>query len=287
MIHQQEAPQDEIVAESAPLRYPPRPSPFGRWGNERRVLIAVKAYFDSSGKSIDPNSQYVTLASVKGDEPKCDRFESAWHDLLQKFPGLPTERASGLPYVHTADLIREPPPNLDVRSLLSGCLDCIQSSKLSITSSSVPLENWVRHPSVRKLRIAEWLCLDWHLATMLLSVGEQEIVQLYFDRDEDYIRLVQLAWDSERHRNARSWLARVSVITPVASNITPEIQAADIVAWSLNSQLTGNRKGDWLYAQVREKLTVSHQERTVDALRTWAMARIIQKLHDAALKDGL
>lgn len=235
--------------------------------------MAVRMYLDSSGKTNDPRSRYITLTAITAAEEVWDEFVKAWYAVLTESKFELPKNSDGLPYIHTADLMRSRQTGdfshlsaADREGLLRACVSCAARFKLSYQVSVVPLEPMFQDKKhqLYKFRSAEWLCLS---RTMLyLGLGVPDKIDMYFDRNEDYMKLLVPAWEKTRHRDRYSWLSRVRTIAPVVMNERPEIQLADIVAWAATR---GDRDvmGKWLHDTVQTLLKPNNIVFSVEAMR--------------------
>jgi hypothetical protein len=64
-------------------------------GQKGLKLMTVRAYFDGSGKSHDPNVRCVALAGYVGTKSVWEEFESRWERFKEKY---------GIDYIHASEL---------------------------------------------------------------------------------------------------------------------------------------------------------------------------------------
>ena len=132
---------------------------------------------------------------------------------------------------------------------------------------SAPVEDWVKQKKRYKLRVIEWLIFDESVKLLLLAIPRNEVLQMYFDKNEDYIDLVITAWCNSRHKMRHPWLNMINQPEPVDSREVPAVQVADMVAWATNCHLTRRSNGAWLYPKIMAHLDVSPREFSIIGLR--------------------
>ena len=215
--------------------------------------MALKAYYDGSGKAHNRADAFLTLAGLAGDAKAWEIFDEQWRKIL-------ANRDPAAHYLH----MKEANPlrkefsetkgwdNDKVRSLLADLTnECFfkatfsdsASEQLGIFSCTVDLTAYRKlQDEGRTLTKEEHICTDGAVALMLniLGSGSSERIEMYFDRDEQFRGRVENIWN--RKRRPAWWAKRVDTVAPVNMKCWPGIQAADFIAWSLNRKYTVNDK---------------------------------------------
>ena len=210
-----------------------------------RLSMAIKAYFDGSGKTRDPQARFVTLAGYYGNEAQWLQFESDWNQILQKYD---------IPFVHMRELVPGNGPyvprfknNPNERSqLIRDCALVIRANNLSPVSCVAGLiENVTARRNLADFSLvkAELMCVDYCLAMMILGTAKDQIL-LYFDRDEGFAPELQRMYQNKKRRG-KSFLKDINAPISVDMSQVPGVQAADILAWSLNRHQRDDRF-DWI-----------------------------------------
>lgn len=227
---------------------------------ERDILIAMRAYLDSSGKP-ERKHGYLTLAAVAANDDKWKQFEIDWKSILIHHDP-PAE------YIHMREVLRlidgfDPSLGWDIKSAIDAVYQCISymshmdKKSIRIFYCSVDLEAW------RKLRtetyqmpdpvdICNTFCSEqvvgWHLisAPVILDT-ETDKLSYFFDRSEPFEPRFRERWNLERDLSKKLGTTTIwdmiTDIGPVAMEDTPGVQAADIIAWARNRE-TFKKPGD-------------------------------------------
>jgi Protein of unknown function (DUF3800) len=225
----------------------------------RSLLIALRAYFDSSGKLED---NWMTLAAIAAPESIWMEFEKVWTEILDNH----TPKGS---YIHVREVYRLEKAfdrNLgwdhdNAFGLVNKCLVYISSlpkDQLRAFYCSIDLLAW------RKLRAETYqtpdpidLCntfcsefvLTWYgfVYPATLIDPKTDSVRYFFDRDEYFFQPFHDKWNRGRIQSLATgrwsiWNA-IDEVASVEMKKTPGIQAADIVAWGRNRE-TFAKEGD-------------------------------------------
>jgi hypothetical protein len=228
--------------------------------SEDDILIALRAYFDSSGKLED---DWMTLAGIATTDAIWQELEKAWDAILDEH----TPKGS---YVHMKEIFRLE-KGFDKKlgwthetafGLSNKCLmymSHLPKDKVRVFYSSVDLRAW------RKLRAETYqmpepvqLCneycsefvLTWYAAFLCPSEvvdPQTDSIRYFFDRNEYFFKPFFEKWNYERNQSEATgnwsiWNV-VDEVAPVEMKKTPGIQAADIIAWGRNRE-TFTKEGD-------------------------------------------
>lgn len=220
------------------------------------LAIAIRAYYDSSGKSDDPNTRFLTLAGYAGTANAWQQFEERWDRVLQRW---------GCSYLHMSDayLLQQGFAETKgwTKDRVNGLLRDLFNECLSPTgwvnfkgefygaSCTVNLEDYTKAsadvPS-RSIKEPEAICVD-HVVTVALMalpenlnlpLGKEGRVELFFDKNESFMHKVDRVWRSKRNGKLEGPLQLVSSIATADMREVIGLQAADFLAWHANRYYT-------------------------------------------------
>jgi uncharacterized protein DUF3800 len=198
-------------------------------GQEGLRLMTVKAYFDGSGKSDDPNVYSVALAGYVATEKVWEDFEGEFVEFRETY---------GINYFHSADLeAREGAyQNLSTegtaiaRAGLMVLLRKYAQRDFSAVIYSVSMTDY--RLIKRKLPTPEAICGSGALDDLCQTVPWEHELQVFYDRGERFFPRLQNMWRNEKRRAADPRLDRINVFGAVDDwRKYPAIQAADLLAW--------------------------------------------------------
>jgi Protein of unknown function (DUF3800) len=217
------------------------------------LLIALRTYLDSSGKC-EKSYGYLTLAAVAANDSMWDEFETEWNGIVHGY----TPRAD---YVHMREVVRQIDEFDSARGwnqekafgLVGKCLSYmaqLDKNRFRIFYCAVDLVAW------RKLRAETYqmpdtvdMCnkfcsetvLHWYLVHYPgLIDPHQDTVSYFFDRGEPFKEPFEKKWNDEKDlaeaTGERSVWQIIDEVASVEMKKVPGIQAADIIAWSVNRE---------------------------------------------------
>jgi hypothetical protein len=223
------------------------------------ILIAIRTYLDSSGKLVD---NYMTLAAFAGPDEIWAEFEGKWDDILHNH----VPRAE---YMHMKEL------NLLMKGfdwklgwnlkntweLLFKCLMYMQNldkQRFRMFYCAIDLEAW------RKLKAETYqlpdpieLCnkfcsemvMRWYLVRYPDVLDHTSpSIHYFFDKDEAFKEPFEDKWNKETAQmdaTKGDWSiwSMVKEVASVDMKGVPGVQAADILAWSINRENTASGEG--------------------------------------------
>ena len=219
--------------------------------------MALKIFLDGSGQSEDASNQFLTLASIMASDDSWSTFEAAWSAALNRH---------GVPYSHMKELLRGEGPFHDwedrakiafVKDLFNVMARMDRGDFLG-SSLTVDLKDYrklAKNPSVKP---AEAVCIDFVMthafAHSRFSDGRAEI---FFDRDESFIKHLERIWSRNKH-DASSWAAYISTVAPVEMNEVLPVQAADLLAWSVNRYFALEEQDFWRACVLNTVIALEH-----------------------------
>jgi hypothetical protein len=222
------------------------------------VLIALRAYLDSSGK-LDDN--WITLAAVAATDEIWGDVEKVWDKILDGW----TPKGS---YIHMKEVYRLEKAfdkalgwdHQNAFGLVNQCLVYLSNlpkDSVRMFYCSVDLHAW------QKLRQATYqmpdpidMCntfcsefvLSWYFFHYPKLINPHtDTVKYFFDRNEYFFQPFYEKWNRERNLSDATgewspWNV-IEEVAPVDMKKTPGVQAADIVAWARNRE-TFAKDGD-------------------------------------------
>jgi hypothetical protein len=215
-----------------------RASPYNM-PDERRRYMAIKGYFDGSGKTADAETDKVLcLGGVSASEDLWPSFERAWGQVLADLPELEfswhTTDARGVLgpdrfYPAAARLLR----------VIHDFRDSSAPSPLITYSTTLSFAEYERARSTApNLWPPEAICVQEVIGRIQIPRDEDLPILLYSDRGEEFMKHVEQKWrHARRHgRVSRGWPWQIEKISEIQGddlNSSYPLQAADLVAWAV------------------------------------------------------
>jgi hypothetical protein len=223
------------------------------------LLIALRAYLDSSGKLED---RWMTLAAIAAPESIWIELEKVWTEILHN-------HAPKGSYIHMKEVYRlEKAFDSDLGwnhenafGLVNKCLIYISNlpkDQLRTFYCSVDLLAWQKlraetYQAPDPIELCNTFCsefvLTWYGFVYPATVinPKTDSVRYFFDRNEYFFQPFYDKWNRERKQSEATgkwsiWNA-IDEVASVEMKKTPGIQAADIVAWGRNRE-TFAKEGD-------------------------------------------
>jgi hypothetical protein len=218
--------------------------------------LPVTAYLDGSGTHGWP---ILTLAAVVVEDSLLDALSSEWTRALTAF---------GMPSLHMRlfhDLATKAPHRAEelrcaILSLLSR-LGAGQGYLYARSRSVITADHATAATSMRLLKTPPELCVDFCLGGLTIpdaDAGREDVVSLVFDRKEPFQRCVYNLWARNRRCRRQGWPRQVRAIQ-TGSSSDPGLQAADLIAWTVNRYFKMQRSAPSVYRRCRYGQTrVSH-----------------------------
>jgi len=239
--------------------------------------MGLKAYFDGSGKGGDPQCKFLTLAGFSGTEETMVSFQEGWKQIVND---------SGADYLHMAEawpLKGQFSPDKRwtskrrddlVRNLIRYLADYRhfdETTDLLGFSCTIDLSAYRRVLSCRRLKEAESICVDHCFGHQFhrLPKPSPGYLSLCFDQNEDFLHKANRIW-KKRVQGQRSWWAKyVTEIASVDMRSIPAVQAADLVAWTVNRRHSQqSRDTDFIYIGLTLCAAIFHKTYDETALMT-------------------
>lgn len=234
--------------------------------------MTLKAYFDGSGYSKDPNSGHLTLAGYIGIDDAWSEFNVAWRNMLARH---------GCAYMHMIEAKHldkefaiqkgwtEAKVSAVIEDLISSCFAEIgwhkYRDKFCGVSCTIDLTDYRRvcaeFPGFEKRKSPESICVDC-VVTVALSMlpaddssetGKMGHVELIFDRNEAFLHKINQPW--LEHKKRSEILRHIASICTADMRNVPGLQAADVLAWYANYS---HREGDSFWYLVSGTMSPSH-----------------------------
>jgi len=198
--------------------------------------MTIKAYFDGSGKSRDPNVKCVALAGYVGTEEIWNEFESRWEAFKKQYR---------IAYVHSSELDAgkgayygySPGRSAIVRAGLTDLLRGFNKKDFSAVAYSVSMLDY--RAITKALPDPETICGSGCLGDLCEVVPPKHELQVFYDRGESFLPRLQDRWRNKKERRADPRLNRVNVFSQVDDwRKYPALQAADYLVSCVRSPVT-------------------------------------------------
>jgi uncharacterized protein DUF3800 len=229
------------------------------------ILVAYRAYVDSSGKSDD---EFMTVAIFAGSDEMWAEFESGWQDILN----ANKPKAS---YIHMREILNQDSEEFNYRNgwslktvfpLIWKCLvhlSRVDKNKIQMFHCVIDLkardrllEEGYLIPSPAQIcsDFTARNVLRWHSGkkeTFSLSTEQSEdgnedsdSFHFFFDMEEECEKIFREEWnlgwaDAKRTRKFNPWVM-IDAVSSANSRKVPGLQAADLRAWSVNRRKTSD-----------------------------------------------
>jgi hypothetical protein len=232
----------------------------------------LRGYFDGSGKPHE--SDYLTLTGLVASESVWERFECSWSDVLRKYQ---------IPAFHMTDAMslkkRFSPQNGWSRGKVAELVkdlwnvigkyrwtdDVPVNSNLNACSCTVVMSDYRRAKLQRpRLREPEALCTAFCLHGIPFDLDsrlEHPEIILTFDRGEAFRKTVYRGWVKFKKLTNAGWPKQFKKIEAGSAADKCPIQAADLVAWTLNKH---HKTPDGYPETVGLVIMLSHQMKVFD-----------------------
>jgi hypothetical protein len=202
-------------------------------GQQGLRLMTIRAYFDGSGKSRDPNVRCVALAGYVGTEGVWGEFQGSRWEQFKKDHGINYFHASELEAAQGDYYGYTPARGAMVRAGLTELLRDFNKKDFSAVAYSVSMIDY-RALAGRPLPTPEEICGSGALDDLCTVVPVEHELQVFYDRGESFLTRLQDRWRSKKARAADPRLNRISVFSQVDDwRKYPALQAADYLAWCI------------------------------------------------------
>jgi hypothetical protein len=228
-----------------------------------RVVIVLKA-------SYDHGNDIVTLAGYSARERDWPEFEDAWKAYATEAWAKCDMPRGVQPYLHTTDhLLAGDEPftrnrgwvsDSQVSDWLNKCTVLLHSlttrEKIRGVACSVLLQDYkkVRKDGVALPSVAD-ICVSFCAASAVAWNADfaeeflRDGAELYFDQNGPFHGALLNRKRHGKLRKSPAW-NKLLQISQVNSKISPAVQAAGLLAWSINAYYAKTVRGDWQLAMV-------------------------------------
>ncbi len=225
---------------------------------DKDILVALRVHIDSSGKKKD---HIMTVAVFAGYDEIWSEFESGWNAILAGNDPVAS-------YVHMNE-IRQLEKEFHWRlgwnqhkafSLVTKCLvymSRMAKDRIRMFYCSIDLVAWRKLESegydlVDPIELCNEFCmgvvLKWYIdkypddSMVYLGPNSPDSVHYFFDRGEEFAEPFKKHWSKgkdafEETGKANGWTL-IDEVSEVDMKKVPGVQAADILAWSVNREAT-------------------------------------------------
>lgn len=200
--------------------------------------MSLRCYFDGSEK----HGRRLTLAAVAGDDAAWSDLETDWKAFLKK---------EQLPYTHMKEALplkgvfKKKGWKRDKRDwFVNGLITFVHihqnkhKGRLKAFTASVDLKAHAEFaPRIPGLPSPARMCVRGlvpHIFEWYQTFPDRflDVIEFYFDRDEAFMQHIDADWKSADYRARFPIWGLIRTIEPVAMDVTPGIQVADLFAWS-------------------------------------------------------
>lgn len=238
-------------------------------------LIALRAYLDSSGKLGD---DYIALAAFAASDEMWVKFETDWQSILDGH----TPKAK---YVHMREIAHQiqgfdrklgwTPRN--AYGLAGKCLSYmshLDKKRFRMFYCAVDLKVWNKlkaetYPLPNPIDLCNDACVKgvmlWYVDKYPDVIDLQnDTLRLFFDKGEPFKQPLEDEWirQTERSTERGVWSIwnLIEQVTPVDMRKVPGVQAADILAWSVNREQTkeAGKNGTFLRHIMQQTIPASY-----------------------------
>lgn len=235
---------------------------------EGRVVIVLKPYYDCGNDINSELYDIVTLAGYSARERDWPSFEDRWKARVAHSWSECKNMPDVQPYIHVTDMMAGDHPFTRDRgwttdridSLLNDCavhIEEVTKSKLfrGVTCSLL-LKDYrdVRREGIAMPSVVDILasfCVASSVAWSAEFAEEfmREGAELYFDQNGPFSGSIMNRKLHGKLRRNEAW-KKILHVGQVDSKLVPAVQAADLLAWSINAYHVGTRRGGWQLAMV-------------------------------------
>jgi hypothetical protein len=242
----------------------------------------MKAYFDTGNDFDSSVYDVVTVAGLVARREHWERIERGWAGAIARtwdtcnIPDLYCP-----PYLHMTDLFTGNGPfskhygwnRTRKTALLNDCAEMIirsmDDATLHAVSCSVHLKDYTRVVQDAQQATPHIIdtCANWCMAYACAIDPEDFQVNgaaLFTDRNEPIYGAMTQIWNHRKLRNNYPW-KKISQIAQAEMRVTPGIQMADMMAWSINDYIqTGCFRDEWHRLLIQQKrFWIELDERTL------------------------
>ena len=230
-----------------------RPEVFPYYIFRGHLFVMLTICLDGSGKDGDPSARFVTLAGFAAEEEGWKWLDSKWNQVLAKHPKKPqylhmVEASSlrkgfkGWTEDEVVVLVTE--LCLLTAEIHRGCL--FQGFRFTMDNGAH--RRWKAigdlDPIPKNVAIGMFhRAATWYIKTLPKDQIVKPLV-LLFDKDEPYINVVENEWKIGNRARDFPWWGMINSISPVNMRAVPGVQAADMLAWSIN-RVRSSGSADW------------------------------------------
>lgn len=204
------------------------------------IFVALRSYFDGS-----KSGKFLTLAGIAASDSVWQQIESSWLAVSHTGPSsLHMCDAMSLHVDYSA--LSEPFRDSLIYEYIKACEKFRNSEDLYAVTCTVDLEAHKLISKQRTLPSPQRLCarlvvdrlMNWYIS----KPGPIDMVDIFFDRNEAFMRHIYADWKSPAIRKRYWFWQNIRTISPAVSSSTPGLQVSDMMAWGRNYLNGGERK---------------------------------------------
>jgi hypothetical protein len=207
----------------------------------KRIMAALKAYFDDSGKENDPQHKAVSYGGYIGTTDAWTKFEPCWKEVLDKFDA---------PYLHMKEFVpcegafsgwRD---KQEKKAFLIALIDVIEKSGLEWVAHAIDLDGLKKLNREFGLSLeAEPLALYVCFLEIEDRFGDEVVIEATLDRISKPYVLIKKVRDLAKYESRNKMVGENIDLQPLHKCLTFRdvlpLQAADFIA---NESLKFTRK---------------------------------------------
>lgn len=242
---------------------------------EDDLLIALRAYLDSSGKIAN---DYMTLAAFAGNDEMWGEFETEWAKILDNY----TPKAK---YVHMREIAHQikgfdrklgwtPEKAFGLSNQCLIYMSHLDKKRFRMFYCAVDLKAWRKlraetYPLPSPIELCNQFCSEFvmmwymHLYPDIVNL-RTDTIKYFFDSGEPFKVPFEHKWNTEKKTAKAMGVWNVWQLIEQVSSVemrkVPGVQAADILAWAVNREKTAaaGKNGTFLRHIMQQVIPASY-----------------------------
>ena len=230
----------------------------------------LTGYYDCSGQSHD--SKFVTLAGVIASDSVWHTFNHEWRTVLQRYQlsefhmtdATSLKRAFSPEFGWSQGKVREVLWDLWAIFGRFRATDRFRFGTNLIGSyCTIPMEDYRKAKAENPyLRSPEAICTQFCVGVIPRDIDSDIThpeISLVFDQNEHFRHPIYRNWERFRNKRGAGWPKQIKMIEKASSSNTPPLQAADLLAWTMNTN-----RPEYAYGKVAAMLMLEHYSKKYD-----------------------
>lgn len=230
----------------------------------------LTGYYDGSGQSHD--SKFVTLAGVIASASVWHSFNRQWRAVLQRYQlsefhmtdAISLKKAFSPTFGWSHEKVQELIWELWAVFGRFRATDQFRlGTNLVGSSCTISMEDYRKAKAeLRHLRSPEAICTQFCVGVTPRDIDsdiEHPEISLIFDQNENFRHPIYRNWQQCRSKRWAGWPRQIKMIEKASSSDTPPLQAADLLAWTMNTN-----RPEYAYGKVAAVLMIEHYNKKYD-----------------------